>query len=269
MPNIFKELKKEIRSHSDPLRAKNLAWFFKTGKGDYGEGDIFHGIKVPVCRQIARCYLSSRPNLDIGILLTEMDELIQSKYHEERQIALFILVEKFAKADEKTRTKIYKFYLAHTKWINNWDLVDLTAPKIVGAFLLNISKVLPSGTSKTEGRTFGYRKGSPSDNYAVLFKLAKSKSLWERRIAILASFWFIKYNQYETSLELAEILLHDKHDLMHKAVGWMLREVGKRSPSTEIAFLKKHYKTMPRTTLRYAIEKFPEEIRQGYLRGTI
>jgi len=239
--NQLSILKKQIRSHADPIRAKNSLWFFKTGKGDYGEGDKFFGLKVPDCRKISKLF----KDLDYP----ELDELIRSKYHEERLIALFILVLKFDKADEKERAKIYKFYLAHTKWINNWDLVDQSAPRILGKYLL--------------GRTSEKDRG-------ILFKLAKSKSLWERRITIISTLAFIKLaDEYETTLALAEILLHDKHDLIQKAVGWMLREVGNRSIPAESAFLKKHYKTMPRTALRYAIEKFPEEIRQGYLRGNI
>lgn len=260
MPTLS-QLQKEIKSLSDLLYAKNLAWFFKTGKGEYGEGDKFRGLNVPTCRQLAKKFSD--------LTLTELDKLIRSKYHEERLIALLILVEKFSLASkhpkmsegfafrrlaEVEKTKIYKFYLAHTKWINNWDLVDLSAPKIIGPYLFS---------------RFQNRKAKPSDKYPILFKLARSKNIWERRIAILATFDFIKNDKYETSLALAETLLHDTHDLIHKAVGWMLREVGNRSISDETVFLQKHYRTMPRTMLRYAIEKFPEEIRIGYLKGSI
>ncbi len=236
--NDLAKLLKETKSLANPIHAKTLSWFFKTGKGDYGEGDKFLGLKVPVCRTVAKKYIS----LD----WTDLDKLIRSKYHEERLIALLILVEKYSRATETEKTKIYKFYLAHTKWIDNWDLVDLSAPKIVGVYLFNQDK-------------------RPS----TLFKLAKSKNLWEKRIAIVGSYYFIKQHHYQTTLDLAEILLRDKHDLIHKAVGWMLREVGKESITTLTPFLKKHYQKMPRTMLRYSIEKFPEEVRQAYLAGTI
>jgi len=270
--NNLKELQKLIRSHTDPIRAKNSLWFFKTGKGEYGEGDKFYGLTVPQCRKIAKQFKS--------LSLTDLDKLIRSKYHEERLIALFILVGKFDMTTraveigitsrprsysntnkEKERVRIYDFYLAHIKWINNWDLVDQSAPRILGRYLLliNDSKIPgQAGNDKIEGG----RK--------ILYKLVKSKNLWEKRIAIIATLAFIKLaDQYDVTLELAEILLDDKHDLLHKAVGWCLREVGKRDIATLTKFLKLHYKNMPRTTLRYAIEKFPEEIRQGYLSGTI
>jgi 3-methyladenine DNA glycosylase AlkD len=228
---------KVIRSQADPIRAKNSLWYFKTGKGDYGEGDKFYGLTVPACRKLAGQFKD--------LALSDLDKLIRSKYHEERLIAIFILDRQFVKADEKGRALICKFYLAHTKWINNWDLVDQSAPRILGRFLIGRDK-------------------------KILYKFARSKNIWERRIAILSSLAFTKLaDQYSVTLDLAEILLHDEHDLIQKAVGWMLREVGNRSLPAEAAFLKKHYKQMPRTALRYAIEKFPEEIRQGYLRGTI
>lgn len=239
-------LLKETKSLANPIYAKNLAWFFKTGKGDYGEGDKFLGLKVPTCRIVAKKYIS----LD----WTDLDKLIQSKYHEERLIALLILVEKFSKAEDKEKTKIFKFYLSHTKWINNWDLVDLSAPRVIGAHLFSQSQ---------------NRKAKSSSKYPILFKLVKSKNLWERRIAIVTTIYFIKQHEYQPTLDLTEILLKDKHDLIHKSVGWMLREVGKESITTLTPFLLKHYKTMPRTMLRYAIEKFPEEIRLGYLKGEI
>lgn len=239
-------LLKETKSLANPMHAKILAWFFKTGKGDYGEGDKFLGLKVPVCRRIAKKYVT----LDFSAL----DKLIQSKNHEERMVVLLILVEKFSKESDVEKTKIYKFYLTHTKWINNWDLVDLSAPKILGSYLFS---------------SIQNRKASPSGKYEVLFKLAKSKNLWEKRIAIVSTWYFIKKNEFQITLDLAEQLLNDNHNLIHKSVGWMLREVGKKSVFFLTPFLKKHYKTMPRTMLRYAIEKFPEEIRRAYLVGTI
>jgi 3-methyladenine DNA glycosylase AlkD len=247
MPKLLPKLLKNTKSLSNPIYAKTAEWFFKTGKGDYSYGDKFLGLKVPTCRQITKKY--------VALGLPDLDRLIWSKYHEERLIALLILVEKFSQADEKEKTKIYKFYLAHTKWINNWDLVDLSTPKIVGAHLFSTHqnrKVLP-----------------PDKKYPILFNLVKSKNLWERRIAIVSTFYFIKQYEFKPTLALAELLLKDEHDLIHKSVGWMLREVGKKSTTSLTLFLKKHYKTMPRTMLRYAIEKFPEEIRQGYLSGQI
>ncbi len=230
------ELKKELLEVADKEQAVNLQRFFKTGKGEYGEGDIFYGIKVPVQRTIAKKHRD--------ISLPELQELLNSPVHEERLVSLFILVDQYTKGDSKTKENIYAFYLKNTKKINNWDLVDLSAPKIVGAHLLNNDK-------------------------EILFKLAKSSNLWEKRISILSTMFFIKNLQFETTFNLAEILLNDKHDLIHKAVGWMLREVGNKNINEEEKFLKKHYKKMPRTMLRYAIEKFPEVKRKAYLKGKI
>ena len=229
-------LKKEIKSKANSKKAKILQRFFKTGPGEYGEGDIFLGITVPEERKIAKKY-----NL---LALKDVEELLRSKIHEERLIALFILIKHFQNGNEETQKKIFNLYLRNTKNINNWDLVDLSADKIVGAYLFNKSK-------------------------AIIYKLAVSKNLWERRIAIIATFYFIKNNQYEETLKISEILLRDEHDLIHKAVGWMLREVGKRSFETEEKLLRKHYKKMPRTMLRYAIEKFPEKRRKEYLQGRV
>lgn len=230
------KLKQSLKKASNKEHAKILQRFFKTGPGEYGEGDVFIGIKVPPLRQIAK------ENLDLSF--DEVQELLQSGIHEERLLALMILVLRYKKADEKTRGKIFKIYLKNTNRINNWDLVDLSAGEIVGAYLFDKEK-------------------------DILFKLVKSKLLWERRISVIASFYFIKNNSFETTLKLSEQLLNDKHDLIHKAVGWMLREIGKRDMQVEESFLKQHYKTMPRTMLRYAIEKFPEEKRVAYLKGTI
>lgn len=236
---ILEKLKKDLRSFADSERAKNSSRFFKTGKGEYGEGDKFLGIVVPDCRKISRKYYKE-------ITLSKLQKLIKSPYHEERLVALIILVLKFQKGKDEDRKKIYDFYLSNTKYINNWDLVDLSAPYIIGGYL--------SGKDKN-----------------VLNKFAKSKNLWEKRIAMLGTFYFInKDKEAEKALEIAEVLLHDKHDLIHKAVGWMLREIGKNcGEETEEKFLKKHYKTMPRTMLRYAIEKFEETKRRRYIEGKI
>jgi len=221
-------IREELRKIADRERVKVLQRFFKTGKGEYGEGDKFLGVTVPKLRELAKKYQ--------GIALAEVKNLLHSKIHEERLLALLILVSKFQVGKEQERGKIYNIYLKNTKYVNNWDLVDLSADKIAGEYL--------RGKSKN-----------------ILYKLAKSKNLWERRIAILATFNFIKDNKFSEALKIAEILLEDKEDLIHKAVGWMLREVGRRNTKSEEDFLKKHCQNMPRTMLRYAIEKFPKRKR--------
>lgn len=232
----LKEIREKIKAEKNPAQAIILQRFFKTGKGDYGEGDVFYGIKVPVQRSIAKQFK------DLGF--DDLRVLILSAIHEERLIAAFILVEQFKKGNEQLRKSIFDFYLKHRKGINNWDLVDLSAPKIIGEYLLNKKKDL-------------------------LYKFARSEDLWEKRISILSTFTFIRNGMFEDTLEISKILLKDEHDLIHKAVGWMLREVGKRDIKTEEKFLKIHYKIMPRTMLRYAIEKFPEKKRKSYLEGKI
>ncbi len=226
------DLRKDLKKKANSVKAKLLQGFFKTGKGEYGEGDVFLGIMVPIQRELAKKYS--------GLKLNDIQKLLNSKVHEERLIGLLILVLQFKKSDELKRQRIFNFYLKNAKNINNWDLVDLTAPNIVGQFLLD-------------------------KNRGILYQLAKSHDLWKKRIAILSTFTFIKNNQFKDSLKIAEILLMDKHDLIHKANGWMLREIGKRDLVKEESFLKKHYKNMPRTMLRYAIEKFPERKRKHYL----
>lgn len=232
----LKTFRQQLKKAGNKKTAETLQWFFKTGKGDYGEGDKFLGIKVPQIREIAKS------NKDLT--LEEIQKALESKFHEERLCALLILVDRYQKSNEKTKEEIVKFYLGNTKHINNWDLVDLTAPKILGKHLLN-------------------------RNRKILFKLTVSDNLWERRISVLATFQFIKEKQFQDSLKIAKMLLNDEHDLIHKAVGWMLREIGKRDLKSEEEFLKQHYKKMPRTMLRYAIEKFPEKKRLAYLEGKI
>lgn len=231
---------KDIQNDLDHLASKEIATvlqrFFKTGKGEYGEGDIFRGIKVPNIRNLCKKYKD--------ISLNETKKLLHSAYHEDRLLALFILVEKYRKGEETVRNQIFRLYLKNTKYINNWDLIDLSAEHIIGPHL---------------------EKGDKS----LLTKLAKSNSLWERRIAVLSTFHFIKDKKFNQTLKIAAILLKDKEDLIHKAVGWMLREIGKRDLSVEEEFLKKNYKKMPRTMLRYAIEKFPENKRKAYLLGKV
>lgn len=226
------QIKKDLQKFANPEKAKLLQKFFKTGKGEYGEGDILLGIMVPQQRKVAKKYK--------GLTLNEVQELISSKIHEYRLTALFILVDKYKRSDQKTKKTIFDFYLKNTNNINNWDLIDLSAPNIIGNYLLD----------KPRG---------------ILYKLAKSKSLWEKRISILATAAFIRNNEYKDTLEISKILLNDRHDLIHKGVGWMLREVGKRNQAAEEKFLKKHYKNMPRTMLRYAIEKFDDKKRRFYL----
>ena len=230
------EIRKEISKQKNPIQAVNLQRFFKTGKGEYGEGDVFYGIKVPEQRIIAKQF-KDLPLEDLKVLVT-------SKVHEERLIAAFILVDQYKRGDDKKKKIIFDFYLKNRKGINNWDLVDLSAPKIVGKHLIDKEKDL-------------------------LYKFALSKDLWEKRISIISTQTFIREHYFEETLKISEIILHDKHDLIHKAVGWMLREIGNRDMETEEEFLKKHYKTMPRTMLRYAIEKFPEQKRIKYLKGLI
>lgn len=229
-------VQRELKKLADPRKAKLLQGFFKTGPGQYGEGDIFLGIMVPSSRTVARKF-SELPFGEIG-------KLFQSPIHEERLVALLILVERFRTAADSEKKNIFNYYLRNTRYINNWDLVDLSAHHIVGAHLLEHDK-------------------------RPLYQLARSSSLWERRISIVATAFFISNNSYTDTLKIAKILLKDKHDLIHKAVGWMLREVGKRDMETEEQFLVRHYRNMPRTMLRYAIEKFPESKRQKYLKGKI
>jgi 3-methyladenine DNA glycosylase AlkD len=230
------EIRTEILKQKNNSQAAILQRFFKTGKGEYGEGDVFYGIKVPIQRKIVKAFEN--------LYFDDIKVLIHSSVHEERLIASLILVEQFKKADFEKKKIIFDFYLKNRKGINNWDLVDLSAPNIIGSFLLDKDK-------------------------SILYKFAKSKNLWEKRIAVLSTFTFIRNGFFNDTLNISEILLQDKHDLIHKAVGWMLREIGKRDLRTEEEFLKKHYKTMPRTMLRYAIEKFSERKREKYLQGKI
>lgn len=237
--SVIDELRSSLRSHASPAKARILAGFFQTGPGQYGEGDVFLGVTVPAARAVAKMFRDTS--------LSEVEELLASEFHEERLCALLLLVHNFERGDAKTRRTLYRFYLAHTTRINNWDLVDLSAPNIVGEYLL-----------------------ATKDPGTILVKLANSKSVWNRRIAILATFSFIKAGRPLPTLNIARMLLRDSHDLIHKAVGWMLREVGKRiDRETEEEFLRRHYKVMPRTMLRYAIERFPKRQQQAYLSGRV
>jgi 3-methyladenine DNA glycosylase AlkD len=227
-------IRSELRSVADPAKAQILSGFFKTGRGEYGEGDRFLGVVMPKVRKIVKAH---RQAADEDIL-----NLLHSEYHEERMTALLILVEQYGRGAESRKKAIYDLYLANTAWINNWDLVDLTAHHIVG------------------DRLYG-KDGS------ILKKLAISKTLWERRIAMLATYHSIRQGDSREALKIAELLLRDPHDLIHKAVGWMLREVGKRcSMEHACGFLDAHATAMPRTMLRYAIELFPESLKAKYMR---
>jgi 3-methyladenine DNA glycosylase AlkD len=236
--NELEKLEEKLKKAANPIKAKILQGFFKTGKGEYGEGDVFLGIIVPVQRKIAREFFE--------LSINEIQELLNSQVHEKRLIALLILIEKFRKAskekDEETRAKIFEFYLKNTKKINSWDLVDLSAQNIIGNYLLDKEK-------------------------DILYELAKSDNLWEKRISIVATFAFIRNNEYNHALKISEILLEDSQDLIHKAVGWMLREIGKKNVEILEDFLGKYSSKMPRTMLRYAIERFDEEKRKRWLNG--
>jgi len=233
---VVAEIQKKLAKLADPRRAIASQRFFKTGPGEYGEGDIFRGIRVPVLRRLSREYQA--------ITLPEAEQLLRSSFHEDRLLALLLWVRLYSRGDRLMRRKIYSLYLKNARFINNWDLVDSSAEHVVGAFLWD----------KDRER---------------LYQLAKSKNLWERRIAIIATFHFIKRGEFDETLKLAQKLLSDGEDLIHKAVGWMLREVGKRDQETQERFLKENYRQMPRVTLRYAIERFPNEKRQLYLKGQV
>jgi len=231
-----KALQKALRQMANPEIAAHSARFFKTGKGEYGEGDVFLGVRVPPIRALAKEYQ------DIGLKQTL--KLLQSKYHEERLLAVILMVNSFVGSDAVGKADIYHAYLANTKLVNGWDLVDSSAHQIVGGYLKDKSR-------------------------QPLRVLARSECLWERRISIIATLHFIRLKDFKDTLVLSKLLLKDEEDLIHKAVGWMLREVSNRDRETGEDFLRKHYKKMPRTMLRYAIEKFERETRQNYLDGVV
>lgn len=230
---MVRDLRRDLRRVASVERARTSKWFFKTGPGEYGEGDRFLGVAVPALRAIAATHHD--------LPLKDAVDLLRSGWHEERQLALFILVRQHARADARTRHRIHQLYLRNTRWINNWDLVDSSAAQIVGAHLEN-----------------GDRR--------LLRRLARSKSVWERRIAMVATSCYIRKNDFKDALAIAAALRDDEHDLIHKAVGWMLREIGNRDRAGEERFLRTHARTMPRTMLRYAVEKFPERLRRKYMR---
>ncbi len=229
------DVKKRLGALGDAERAKHSKRFFKTGPGEYGEGDRFLGLTVPDLRRLARSCTD--------LALQDLRALLRSPVHEERLLALLVLVARFRKGGPPQQKRIYDFYMRHRRGVNNWDLVDGSAPHIVGAYLADKDR-------------------------SILYQFARSRDLWERRIAILATYHFIRHDDFGDTLQIAEQLLADKEDLIQKAVGWMLREVGKRDGKAQKTFLKQHYRHMPRTMLRYAIERFPAAERQRYLKGT-
>jgi len=235
MSNQTDKIIKKLLEMGDPEIAAHLQGFFKTGKGEYAEGDIFLGIRVPDLRKCVKEYQE--------IPMDDTLELLRSPVHEARLLALFILVLQYGSGNDSDKDTIYRSYLLETRHVNNWDLVDSSAEHIIGAHLFN------------------------GDRHPI-YRLAGSESLWERRIGIMSTFYFIKRGRFSDTLAIAELLLKDREDLIHKATGWMLREIGKRDMPVEEGFLNRFYRKMPRTMLRYAIEKFPEAERQAYLKGT-
>lgn len=232
----FKEIQQRCRQLANPKDAKFLQGFFKTGPGDYGEGDVFHGIRVPVSRKIARDYKHAD--------LATVEQLLESKFHEERMIALFILTYLYEQSNPEQQSELCDYYLTKSHRINNWDLVDCSAHKILGNYLLKRNK-------------------------QIIYDLSHSESLWEKRIAIVSTWTLIRDGQLQPTLRICKTLLTDEHDLIHKACGWMLRELGKKEPTLMESFLGNYYKKMPRTMLRYAIEKLPQAKRKAYLQGKV
>jgi 3-methyladenine DNA glycosylase AlkD len=231
---MLNSIRKDLQKYKSKRKARLMQRFFKTGPGEYGQGDIFLGITVPVLRGLAGRYQE--------LEFKQTRQLLKSPYHEERLLALLILILKYQKGGQAVKEKTYKTYLKNARYVNNWDLVDLSAKNIVGDFLMH----------RDRGR---------------IFKLAASDLLWERRIAVVSTFYFIGKNDFKDSLKIARLLIVDKHDLIHKAVGWMLREVGKRDSLRAEKFLQKHCRRMPRTMLRYAIERLAPARRQAYLKA--
>jgi 3-methyladenine DNA glycosylase AlkD len=229
-------VQREIRSLANPTIAEHSLRFFKTGPGQYGEGDRFLGLRVPELRRLTRKY----SKLDDAVAL----EMLKSDWHEERLLALMLMVYAHERADDARKKKIHQAYLTNTQYVNNWDLVDSSAQGLVGSHVT-------------------------AENFKLLERLARSKNLWERRIAIVATQWHIRQGEPGPTLRIAELLLHDREDLIHKAVGWMLREVGKRDQGVLNVFLRAHSREMPRTMLRYAIERHPEPLRQKFLTGSV
>lgn len=232
------QIQKDLRALANPKIAEHSQRFFKTGKGEYGYGDIFLGIRVPNLRKIAKEHQDELKS-------SQVKKLVRSKYHEERLTGLIVWSNQYIRSkDEKSKEEIYQLYVSHFKYINNWDLVDVTCPHIIGRHLFERDR-------------------------KIIFQWARSKDLWTKRISIITQLWFIRQNDLDDAFKIAKILLRDSHDLIHKAVGWVLREAGKKDRKRMEAFLTEHYQKMPRTMLRYAIEKLPESRRQKYLKGKV
>jgi len=231
---ISEQITQELLTYVEPEKAEFYPKFFQAEQGGYGKGDQFIGVRVPFQRKVARKYYKT-------ITLDELDSLMHSPVHEFRSTALFVLVNKFQKSkSESEREQIVSYYLANLDYVNNWDLVDASADKILGTYLFDKDR-------------------------SLLYELAASNDLWRQRIAVIATFYFIKQNDFGDTLRLAELLMDHEHHLIHKAVGWMLREIGNRDLKTEVVFLEKHHLRMPRTMLRYAIEKFDSNLRRRFL----
>jgi 3-methyladenine DNA glycosylase AlkD len=236
MPTTFSEIQKRVRREADAQTALRLRRFFKTGPGQYGENDAFLGIRVPDLRRLANSFFD--------VPAAVFPRLLASSYHEERMLALLLMIRRFECGDDKIQENIFRLYLAHTDRINSWDLVDISAPPIVGAYLHDRDK-------------------------APVYDLARSLLLWDRRISMVSTLHDIRRGHFDTALSVSETLLPDAEDLIHKAVGWMLREIGKRDVSVLERFLLRHCRQMPRTMLRYAVEKFPQDQRKAYLAGRV
>jgi 3-methyladenine DNA glycosylase AlkD len=238
MSDLTEQIIAALRSKAKPEKAEFFPKFFKSGAGEYGEGDLFLGVKVPDQRAIAKQFFKE-------LSLDELSDLIQNPYHEVRLTALIALVYRYERSKEESeREELANFYLHHLEWVNNWDLVDTSSHAILGHYYFHRAKDL-------------------------FYDLAGSHDLWRQRVAMISSYYWIKKGEFKDALSLAEKLKDHPHDLMHKAVGWMLREIGNRDLKVELQFLKEHYRTMPRTALRYAIEKLPEELRQDFLKGRV
>lgn len=239
MSNIIKDIKEALAILSIPEKAEFFPKFFKTGKGEYGEGDLFLGVKVPDQRSVAKEYYAK-------ISLDELSELLSSEYHEHRLTALFMLISKFEKTkDQPVKEEIIEFYLNHLKYINNWDLVDSSCYKILGRYAFE------------------------NQREDLLKKLSDSDEMWHKRIAVVGTMHYVKKGSFDLTKEFVTQNLYHTHDLMHKANGWLLREMGNKNEAELIAYLNQYYKEMPRTCLRYSIEKLDEELRQDYLKGRI
>lgn len=238
MSEVVNQIKLALKDKANPVKAAFFPRFFKTGPGEYGEGDQFYGVIVPEQRKVAKAFFKE-------ISFDDLSLLMKDPIHEARLTSLYALVYKYQKVKSEDRKKeIVDFYLKHLDWVNNWDLVDSSCHHILGEYYLKKDK-------------------------SLFHQLAESGHLWRERVAMISCYYWIKRGQFEDALILAEKFLYHPHDLMHKAVGWMLREIGKIDYEVEFEFLKKHYQNMPRTTLRYAIEKFDEDIRQDFLKGRV